>query len=179
MITIKITRIVTILFLFPFMVAGQTTKEILADYPPFLKEGDNIANLQLKNLLNYPVKTAKISNFREKQVILDFWNTNCTSCIESWPKLLDIQKAFDDKIQIILVNPWEDELTVRNLFKKRTLLTGINMLLPTVCGDTTLLHSFNISGVPLEAWVGKDGIINYFSAVSSVELQQKCQRLLV
>ena len=123
------------------------------------KVGDNISEYTLNNLINYPSKTAKISDFKGKFLILDFWATSCSSCIASWPKLHRLQEQFRDEIQIILVNPWEEETIVRSLFEKRKKYANVNVTLPTVCKDSVLLELFNISGVPQIVWVDNQGTV--------------------
>ncbi len=93
------------------------------------------------NLINYKYKTAGIEEFGDKIVILDFWSTGCASCIESWPKVQAIQDEFKDKVQIIQVNPWENEGIVKNIIQRRKKLANFSLQLPVVCRDTNFLKN--------------------------------------
>src|SRR6516225_5369840 len=70
-----------------------------------LNIGDQVPDLQFQNVLNYKAKTAKLSDFKGKLVILDMWSTSCTACISGFVKMQKLQNEFDGKIQILLVNP--------------------------------------------------------------------------
>src|SRR5689334_22916562 len=76
-----------------------------------LKVGDRLPVVELKNMVNYPSKTLKFSDHKPKLTILDFWGTGCGGCVVAWPKMLALQKEFGQDLQVILVNPFEDEKT--------------------------------------------------------------------
>lgn len=115
------------------------------------------------NLINYPSSMTKVSDFKGKLLILDFWNTTCSSCIESWPKLLNLQSKFDKQIQIILVNSYQRESIVRRVLSETNEKNGVDMTLPIVCRDTTLEKIFSYSGVPKVAWIDDKGIFRSFT----------------
>jgi thiol-disulfide isomerase/thioredoxin len=120
-----------------------------------LKVGDSMPNYELINLINHSSKKATLSSFNKRLVILEFWSTSCTSCIEAWPKLIKLQKEFDNAIQIVLVNAAQDEKTVRAMFDKRRKLAGVDVSLPTVCTDSVLSKMFPRIGVPHVIWIDK------------------------
>ena len=72
--TRKLKLILIILFLQSLCLA-QTTEKIAKPACQALEVGDTMPDYTLKNLLNYPTKTAKISDFDVKLLILDFWST--------------------------------------------------------------------------------------------------------
>jgi len=116
-----------------------------------------------KNLINYESREARSSEFRGKLLILDFWNTGCASCLESWPKLLRLQKKFSEEIQIILVNTLQGEQVIRNSIHSLEQREGIEMTLPIVCGDTLLDYFFPNPGVPKIVWIDQNGIYQSFT----------------
>lgn len=69
-----------------------------------LNIGDTVPDLEFNTMYNYPGGKAKLSDFRGKLVILDFWNLGCSPCIKAFPKMQQLQDEFGDKIQILLVN---------------------------------------------------------------------------
>lgn len=125
----------------------------------YYEVGDTLSKVKLRNLINYPRSTANLDEFKDKLIILDFWSTSCASCIQSWPKLLELQRKFNSQIQIVLVNAWEDSRTVQKVFDRRKKLTNVRMTLPASCKDTTILDYFRVSGLPHVVWIGKDGVI--------------------
>lgn len=126
--------------------------------------GDQVPDYTFTNLINYPTNTAKVSDFKGKLLILDFWSTSCVSCIASWPKLIKLQENFKNKIQIILVNPTQNEERVRSVFAKRKKLAGVDVTLPTICGDTILSKQmFQHSSVPHVVWIDVNGVVRSIS----------------
>ncbi len=97
---------------------------------------------------------------QEKLIILDFWNTSCSACVDSWPKLLALQKEFGDKIQIILVNTSQSPEVIRKFIDKRRALTGVDMTLPMAYNAPQLTKEmFPFSGLPHVVWIGKKGSV--------------------
>lgn len=136
-----------------------------------LQVGDSLPDLSFRNVLNVSTGTINFSDFKGKLLILDFWNSFCSSCIESWPKLLGLQKEFEGQLQIILVNPRESEAKVRQVFSKRKQFRNIDVTLPTIYQDSRLLSLFPMLSVPTIVWVDKDGII--FSVTNNSEVNSE------
>jgi thiol-disulfide isomerase/thioredoxin len=124
-----------------------------------LKVGDRLPEYTFINLINYPKPTAKTTDFRGKLLLLDFWSTGCTSCVASWPKLETLQRQFTGRVQILLVNPWQNESVVRPLIEKRRQAGIVDLTLPAVCEDRALLELFAITTVPHLVWVDGTGVI--------------------
>ena len=63
-----------------------------------LQIGQVVPNVTLTNLQNYKdasgkaATTAKLSDFKGKLLILDFWATWCAPCVAAIPKLENLQK---------------------------------------------------------------------------------------
>lgn len=124
-----------------------------------LRVGDKFPDYELKNMLNYPTETLKLSDFRGKLVILDMWGTTCGACVNAWPKMLSLQKEFAGKIQIILVDKYETKEFVKDYVETRRKITDVNMNLPMACRDTTLRQLFPNNGVPRYYWIDRDGTV--------------------
>src|SRR5215217_1873478 len=81
-----------------------------------LQIGTQMPDLTLNNLHNYKnakgerVATAKISDFKGKKLILDFWATWCAPCVTMIPRMDSLQAQFADKLQILSVT-YESEKT--------------------------------------------------------------------
>lgn len=133
--------------------------------------GKKMPDFTLKNLINYPKQNAKISEFGGKLLILDFWTRGCTSCVGSWPKLIELQEVFKNEIQILLVNIYDDEKTVREIIKNQQRFLGYQMDLPMALGDKDLKKIFPHDAVPHVVWISPKGIIKYIS--SGVELNSE------
>lgn len=59
----------------------------------------------------------RFSEFKNKLIILDFWNTRCGACIAAFPKMEKLQRQFKDSIQIILVNAEQTQKEITQSLK--------------------------------------------------------------
>ena len=69
-----------------------------------LKPGDELPDIKIHKLFNYPVKDTRLSAFRGKVLILDFWATWCSPCVAMMPRMDSLQKEFAGKIQFLPVS---------------------------------------------------------------------------
>src|SRR4051812_25763412 len=69
-----------------------------------LSIGDTVPDIAFTHLVNYKSATAKLSDFKGRLVILDFWSSWCGNCIRLFPYMDSLQQAFKGQVQVILVN---------------------------------------------------------------------------
>jgi len=113
-----------------------------------LKIGDQVPEI----IINYPGKSAKICDFGDRLLILDFMNTYCGSCIEALPSLDSLQKKYADRLQIIVVSN-ETATRILAFFKNNVIAKEVS--LPFVTGDKALNGLFPHEFVPHEVWIYK------------------------
>jgi thiol-disulfide isomerase/thioredoxin len=89
-----------------------------------LSIGDTIPDITITNVYNYPASTIHLSDLKGKLVILDFWAVWCTGCIQGIPKLDSIQKEFQNKLQVILVNDEGERSTIENENKTKAFFSN-------------------------------------------------------
>lgn len=145
---------------------GQTNKPIQP-----LNIGDTLPGITLTNLYNYPAKTARLSDFKGKLLILDFWASWCGACIEAFPKLQALQQKYNNEIQVVLVNSaatGDDEATIRASLARLEKRTGMAIRLPLVTGDSLLTPYFPYRYLPQEVWVDKQGIVRAVTTAAEV-----------
>lgn len=53
-----------------------------------IKIGQKCPEVFLKNIINYDRNEIRLSDFRGKLVILDFWSTSCSACIQAFSKIV-------------------------------------------------------------------------------------------
>ncbi len=123
-------------------------------YPPYYKK----------------VETLKLSDYKGKVVILDFWATWCPPCRKGIPDLVELKKAYKDKgVEIIglsLDAITHDGSTLRDVvpFMKSN---SINY--PIVKADNQVINNFGgISSIPTSFVLDKDGNV-FASYVGFVE----------
>ncbi|MBO9574012.1 MAG: TlpA family protein disulfide reductase, partial [Chitinophagaceae bacterium] len=130
--------------------------------------GNRVPEIVFSKMLNYSSATAKISDFKGKLIILDFWNTSCSSCIQEFPKLRALQEKYAGRIQIITVGIEIENFPFTSVSKfiDRTKNSRFKNDLPTAVAvikkgkeakDLLLYSLFPWQGVPHEVWIDPEG----------------------
>jgi len=122
-------------------------------------------------------KTVRLSDFKGKVVLLDFWATWCAPCRMEIPDLIQLQKQYADKGFTLLGVALDDEgaAVVKPVAQK----LGINY--PVVIGNTKVAAVYGgIQALPTTFLVGRDGKIlkTYIGARDKSEFQQDIQSAL-
>ena len=104
-------------------------------------------------LVNHPQKTITLNQDKDKLILLDFWNTWCSSCLLNFPKMEELQKQFGDKIKILAVSN-QDRLVLEKFFASKNGQRYKNVV--SVAGDKMFHQLFPHKGVPYIIWI-KDG----------------------
>lgn len=134
-----------------------------------LKVGDRLPAAMEHRLLNYKSAKVNLDELQDKVVILDFFDTFCSNCIEAMPKLQKLQNELGDKLQIIVVT-WQDSATITKFFRTNQYLKEKNIKLPIIVSDTTLKKLFIHQGLPHVAWLFKNRVAAItFSEFSKAE----------
>lgn len=120
----------------------------------YVKTGGQVPEVTLNNVVNYKSTTLKLSDFRGKVLVLDFWATWCGSCIEAMPKLDSLQDKFADRVQILSVT-YQKKAEI-DVFKKRN-STVRDFKLPMVTGDDKLMKLFPHRALPHLVWISPEG----------------------
>lgn len=122
-----------------------------------LKVGDQVPDLLIPRIIHNDRSAAKITDFKDQLLILDFWETTCGTCIEALPKLDSIQKYFGNKIKILGVT-WETEARVRKFFQTNKFLRGLKS--PCIVEDQRLGAYFRHKIISHVVWIYKGKVIS-------------------
>lgn len=131
-----------------------------------LNIGDKCPDFLMEDIIRYPKNSARISDFKGKLLILDFWGMNCDPCYKAMPKNDELQALFKDKAVILPViyndKSWMTDKLRADIveFWNNNTYTR-NVSLPTVI-DTIMGKQFgvyNTNGVPFEVWINAEGMI--------------------
>lgn len=129
--------------------------------------GQQVPDITIANIHNYKTKTAKISDFKGKLLIIDFWATWCSSCIKNFPKMEDFQKKFAGKIQI-LASTSQNQETIKKFLKSHSTTTGKTFNVTTAVDDKILKELFPHNGIPHIVWIDQEGKVAAITGVEEV-----------
>ena len=125
-----------------------------------IKIGQKCPEVFLKNIINYDRNELRLSDFKGKLIILDFWSTSCSACIQAFSKIDSLQNQFKNQLQFIAVNRESYESTI-DFFKKKSHIKKPGI--PFIAGDTILSRLFPHIFVPHHVWIDKAGIVQYIT----------------
>ncbi|MDN3548917.1 TlpA family protein disulfide reductase [Mucilaginibacter aquaedulcis] len=135
-----------------------------------LEAGDHVPDMVLRELINYRAGgTARISDFRGKLLILDFWSTYCGGCIHAMPQLDSVQRLYKDKVVILPVSFQPREL-VAAFWKHNPMLRGLD--LPSVVGDQELQRLFPHRLLPHDVWIDGNGLVLGATEAAEIDVPQ-------
>lgn len=131
-----------------------------AQEQPVLKIGDKVPDVVMTNLINSRSTTLKLSDFKGKLVLVDFWATWCSSCIAAFPGLDSLQRVFPNKLQVLLVNSAKQhnsQKSVQLVVDRVNAWSPRRLKLPIVFQDTAITKYILFHSVPTCAWISPDG----------------------
>ncbi|WP_183567713.1 TlpA family protein disulfide reductase [Mucilaginibacter sp. SP1R1] len=127
-----------------------------------LKIGDLVPDVALGRVFNGAGLPLRLSGFRGKLLIIDFWSTYCGTCVRAMPRLDSLQRAVGHGLVILPVTV-EGEERVLAMRRRNKLLQGLG--LPLVLEDRVLAELFPHRMVPHDVWIGPDGRVLGFTEV--------------
>ncbi len=89
----------------------------------------------------------------KKMVLLNFWYTTCTYCIEEFPYMEEAYQQYKDDIEIVAINPMNGDAEVKS-FQEQYGLT-----FPMATCSTTWPTAFDVSGYPTSVMIDRYGVI--------------------
>lgn len=121
-------------------------------------------------------KPHKLSEYRGKAVMLNFWATWCTPCKIEMPHLSNTQQAFQDKLTVLAVSSEEQPATVSAFLNQNPLPFPI---LVDQTGDIS--RQYRVAGLPTTFFISPDGTVleqNRGAFLTPAQLQPYVDRLL-
>ncbi len=135
-----------------------------------LKIGDKVPDITINNIINYKSSSAKLSDFKGKLLILDFWATWCAPCVSMIPLMDSLQKQFAGKIQFLSITD-QKAAVVESFRAKLQKQKNAVYSLPEVLEDKTLREMFPHSTLPHYVWIDREGVVRAITEFKEVHAQ--------
>lgn len=122
-------------------------------------EGNLINNFTLEDVDG---KMRSLSEFNGKYVVLDFWGSWCGVCIGGFPKMIEYQERYQDKLQIIGIDCNESKEKWKNAVAR--LNAPWLHLYNGKTAENNLMKKYAVSGFPTKILLDHNGrILRVFS----------------
>jgi len=121
-------------------------------------------------MVNGNKPTAKLSDCKNKLLILDFWSTICSSCTHHFAELDSLQRLFGDSIMILPVSctaTGDNAGTVTRFIQGYRQRINNGFILSSVVNDVVLNRLFPHNTLPHFVWINK-GV--YIGATAAEEV---------
>lgn len=132
-----------------------------------LAVGQPVPDITIPNVINHPNTTVRLSDYRGKLLLLEFWAPWCGTCKATMPKMAAIQEQFPGQVQVLL-STTEDRSKVETFFSKWTAPDGTPYRLPSTVNDTTLKKLFPYRLVPHIVWISPAGNVHAITTAAHV-----------
>jgi peroxiredoxin len=104
-------------------------------------------------------KSWKLSDYKGKVVLLDFWGFWCSFCVKELPELRKMNDEFKDKDFVLLgINTDKDELKE---IQKKLSESVVNWRQGMVPGKADLIKDYQVTGFPTKVLIDREGKIVY------------------
>ncbi|MHB1177388.1 MAG: TlpA family protein disulfide reductase [Daejeonella sp.] len=165
--TIQIIAVATLCFFLSIAARGQTTS---------LKIGDRVPDITINHVLKYKNSSLKLSDFKGKLLILDFYATWCAPCITMIPRMDSLQKQFAGKVQFLSITS-QKASEVKTFKERLEKQKNTRYNLAEIVEDKVLHGLFPHSSLPHYVWIDQNGFIR--AITESIEVnEQNIQKFL-
>lgn len=145
-----------------FIINNSKSEPQEGPYPPNYK-ANNTGTVEEKaapdfELTNLEGKKIKLSDYKGKVVILDFWATWCAPCRKGIPDLVDLKNAYKAKgVEVIGISLDQDN-TIADV---KPFVKEYKINYPVVFGNMDVVQKYgNIQAIPTTFIINKEGKIS-------------------
>ena len=109
--------------------------------------GRPMPEFSLNDVHHYSKKIFDIADLKGKWTIMDFWTKHCSACVQSFPKINQLQNEFKEQIQFLLVAKNNKRLygNTPQIYDRYRKNLGLQLF---IAYDSVTFDKFGIQGVP-------------------------------
>lgn len=128
-------------------------------------------------VVNHPDQASvlRLADYKNRVIIIDFWSTYCAACIVGFPKFINLQKQYGDKILFLPVTAQPKEI-IQQAIGKNSYFKGLENAL--VVSDKNLSAYFEHQTIPHIVWIDREGILRATTSAKHVMTKYIDQLLL-
>ncbi|GAB1348010.1 hypothetical protein MASR1M107_02210 [Ignavibacteriales bacterium] len=122
-------------------------------------------------------KMVKLSDYKGKIVIIDFWATWCGPCRKGIPDLVELQEKYGKDLVIIGIS-LDDKRTMKDV---EPFVAKYKINYPVVFGDEKVVAAFgNIEAIPTSFVIDKEGNIvdKHVGLIAKAKYEEEIENLL-
>jgi thiol-disulfide isomerase/thioredoxin len=135
-----------------------------------LQIGDTVPDVTIPNVLHYKTPMAKLSDFKGKLLIIDFWATWCSPCVAMIAKTDSLQQQFNGRVQFLPV-AYQSRQVLTAFQEKYQRRFGKRIKHPEVFADTVLQKLFPHKAFPHYVWIGEDGVVKAITGMDQINAE--------
>jgi len=126
--------------------------------------GDKMPDLEFNTVLNYTQSKVRLSDFKGKTILIEFWASWCSTCLKMFPKLDSLQNALGNKIQVLLVNSQVNDRGIKGekFFQNWKEKNNTAFSVPSIMNDSILKKMLPHKYIPSSVIINPEGDITAF-----------------
>lgn len=144
-------KIITYILLWSIVGTGYAQQKQV-DLSKQVRVGESMPLLDPQQVLFYKQNHINLDDYQNKVLILDFFDTYCSSCIASLPKLQKLQNEMGDQLQIVMVT-WQEKGTIEKFWSTNKFVQEHKIHLPMIYSDSLLRKYFPHRVISHVVWV--------------------------
>lgn len=129
--------------------------------------GDTVPDVAIANILHYKKTDAKLSDFKGKLLIIDFWATWCSPCVSMIPTIDSLQKQFEGQVQFLSVTN-QSKAHVTTFEDKYFKRFARRIQIPAITSDTVLSRLFYHTSIPHYVWINSSGVVEAVTELKEI-----------